>query len=64
LNEEDTMPLSHRRWSLERITGFVMVAIFAAGLLGATLAIVINHGELPSHIAAKAVETVKEAAPL
>lgn len=57
------MAHSSQRWSAERITGVVMIAIFAAGLLGATAAIVMNHGAVPHQIVEQSTGQ-KDAAPL
>ncbi len=58
------MAHSSHRWSAERITGLVMIAIFAAGVLGATVAIVMNHGTVPHQIVEHAIDKAKDAAPL
>jgi hypothetical protein len=58
------MAHSSQRWSSERITGFVMIAIFAAGIIGATVAIVMNHGTVPHQIVEQTIDKVKDAAPL
>jgi len=57
------MAHSSQRWSAERITGFVMIAIFAAGLIGATAAIVMHHGNVPHQIVEQSTDK-KDAAPL
>lgn len=55
------MSSSPRGWSAERIAGVVVLAIFAAGVIGAVVAILLNHGDLPAQIAIHATQT---AAPL
>ena len=41
------MSLSYRRTRPDRRFGIVLIAVFAIGILGATLATIINGGEMP-----------------
>lgn len=39
--------------SADRSAGFILLAVFALGLLGATFAILLNNGDLPSQFASR-----------
>lgn len=55
------MSYSPRGWSVEHIVGVVVLAIFAAGVVGAVVAVLLNNGDVPSQIATQSAQT---AAPL
>jgi hypothetical protein len=61
--EETTMYPSYHRRRPDRRFGIVLIAVFALGILGASLATIMNGGELPQSAAAT-VHLTKISAPL
>ncbi len=57
------MSLLHYRTKPDRRAGLVLIAVFVLGILGASLACVMNGGCLPQSAAAK-VHYTKLAAPM
>jgi hypothetical protein len=57
------MSLSYRHTRPDRRFGIVLIAVFTLGILGATLATVMNGGELPESTSA-IVHLTKASSPL
>ena len=57
------MSLSYHRTRPDRRFGFVLIVVFTIGILGASLATVMNGGKVP-HSATATVHLTKASAPL
>jgi hypothetical protein len=57
------MALSYKRTRLDRRFGFVLIAVFALGILGGTLATAMNGGQVPD-TQTTTVHLIKMTAPL
>jgi hypothetical protein len=57
------MALSYKRTRLDRRFGFALIAVFALGILGGTLATAMNGGQVPDTQPAT-VHLIKMTAPL
>jgi hypothetical protein len=57
------MPLIYRHTKPDRRFGIVLIAVFILGILGATLATVINGGEVPQ-AATATIHLIKASEPL
>ena len=58
------MSLSTSRTSPDRRAGLILAAVFSLGILGATLAVITNDGQVPAQPASAAVHLAKLSAPL
>jgi hypothetical protein len=57
------MALSYKRTRLDRRFGFVLIAVFALGILGGTLATAMNGGQVPD-TQTTTLHLIKMTAPL
>jgi hypothetical protein len=58
------MSLSNYRTTPDRRAGIVLIAVFTLGILGASLAAIINGGQVPAQSASATVHLTKLSAPL